>query len=504
MKTNFKNISFYFLIVINISNCIFAQTSKNIIKEGKVITFSNGFKYITNYKNGKKNGESSEYISNVLFEKGNYVNGEKMGEWVRYDEGKVYKNTYKKGDGNYDEIVYDSHGNIFSKGSYLNNKKDGGFIEPEKYEGGYEIYNSENRILGHQKKKKYVSKGFYIKGQKQGIWIDYYENGTLRGKISFIDGVRDGKENNEYFDVAYSFSMDCHSYRNRMIATDILKDTLHANRKENNNSLEVYKKKEGKWQFNYDNGFKLIVNYVGGIKSGDWIGYNENDLIIEKGNYSNGKLNGDWIYYDDSGTIMLEKGHFLNGIPDGEWLEIDDNQKNIFTKDDAKFIQYKGSYINGTKEGKWETLITKSEDFQNANKPINLTFENNIYKNGCRDGEIVTYFEDGSIGKGLYINGIKQGEWIKCFKDGSIRKGLFENGHKQGEWITKLRDGKLVSKCKYINGILDFKSYISFDYKDDGIITSKSIFIERNIMLTTYYNEKGEVTNQERQMLSTD
>ena len=500
MKTNFKNILFYFLIANNISNCIYAQTSKNIIKDGEITTYRNSdMKNITNYKNGKKNGESREYINNVLFEKGNYVEGKQMGEWIRYDDSKVYKTIYKEGKGNYDEIVYDSYGNIFSKGSYFNNKQDGEFIEAEKFEDVNYVYDSQGRPIPTQKSKEYASKGVYIDGQKQGIWIDYYKNGTVKQKTSFIDGVRDGKGNSINFGIAYKFSNDCQNFRNTMIAT--LGDTLSAKKEEKDNLLGINKEKEGKWKYNYDNGFKLIVNYVEGIKSGDWIGYNENDSIIEKGNYTNGKMNGDWIYYDDTGTIMLEKGHYSNGIPDGEWIEIDDNQKNIFTKDDAELFQYKGSYINGLKEGLWETLITKNEDFFNVNKPINTRFESINYKNGSRDGEIVRYFENVSIEKGLYIKGLKHGEWITNYENGSILKGLYENGLKQGEWTQILKDGQIEYLEKFINNKHDFKSFVFYEYKD-GIKISKHIYINEKKMQITYYNEKGEVTKQKEKVYS--
>lgn len=109
MKIKNNNILFYFLIVINISNCIYAQTSKNKIKEGKVTTYSNGFKYITNYKNGIKNGEYITYLDNgSVYEKGNYVDGKKIGEWTTYNKGKVStKYFYKKGERNYDIIFCD-------------------------------------------------------------------------------------------------------------------------------------------------------------------------------------------------------------------------------------------------------------------------------------------------------------------------------------------------------------------------------------------------------------
>ena len=454
MKTNFKYILLSFLIAINISNCLFAQTSKDKIKEGKVTTFSNGFKCITNYKNGIKNGESITYLENgSVYEKGNYVDGNQIGEWITYNKGKVFsKLFYKKGDGNYDIIFCDypeelEYDKIYvEKGSYTNHRKNGYFIEVVRKRKKQWIYKKE-RNLGSGS-EIIVSKGNYINDYKEGCWSYFDENDVLKDKISYEEGVRDGRGKIIDTEIEYISSTDIYrQFRNGNLRNISLKDSID-------------EKKTGKWQFNYNNGFKLIVNFNKGIKSGDWIGYNENNVIIEKGLYVNGKMDGEWIYYDDEGTIMLEKGNYTDGIPTGDWIEIDENIKYRLNK--TNYIeQKKGIYVNGLKEGKWK--ISEMSD-RNNNKSI-------TYKNGLKDGEYLSYI--GGVIKeiGFYENGIKHGDWIE-YKNEQIESKF---NYKQG----KVESGMVVRE-RYYDG-----SRVEESMNKDG---------KRQMI---YYNNKGEVTKQE-------
>jgi antitoxin component YwqK of YwqJK toxin-antitoxin module len=453
MKTNFKNSLFYFLIVINISNCIFAQTSKNKIKEGTVTTFSNGFKYITNYKKGIKYGESITYLENgSIYEKGNYVDGNQIGEWITYNKGKVFsKRFYKKGDGNYDIIFCDypeelKYGMSYvEKGSYSNGKKDGYFIEVEKI--GRAIWLDSERNLGGDKKK--IGKGHYENGHKEGMWIYYNEKGVEKDKIFFIQDKRDGRGKIIDTDIEYAGSNNhFNNFRKGNLRNISLKDSID-------------EKKTGKWQFNYNNGFKLIVNFNEGIKSGDWIGYNENNAIVEKGHYINGKMDGEWIYYDDEGTIMLEKGNYTDGIPIGDWIEIDEDSKHNSIKGGDRIEQKKGIYVNGLKEGKW-----KNSEMSDRNNNKSIT-----YKNGLKDGEYISYI-GGVINEiGFYENGIKHGDWIE-YKNEQIKSKF---NYKQG----KVESGMVVRE-RYYDG-----SRVEESMNKDG---------KRQMI---YYNNKGEVTKQE-------
>ena len=453
MKTNFKNSLFYFLIAINISNCIFAQTSKNKVKEGKVTTFSNGLKYVTNYKNGIKYGESITYLDNgSVYEKGNYVDGKQIGEWTTYNKGKVSrKYFYKIGEGNYD-VIYCDYPEEFKdgmsyveKGSYTNGKEDGYFIEIEKIERVYWLDSKRNQ--GGDKKK--IGKGIYIDGYKEGNWIYYNENGVLIEQISYIHGVRDGREKIIDTDIEYANSNNhFNNFRKGNLENISLKDSID-------------EKKTGKWQFNYNNGFKLIINFNEGIKFGDWIGYNENDAIIEKGHYINGKMFGEWIYYNDERTNMLEKGNYTDGIPTGDWIEIDENSKHNSIKGGDRIVQKKGIYVNGLKEGKWE-----NSEMLDVNHIESIT-----YKNGLKDGEFLSYYAGIIHEKGFYENGIKQGEWIKYNNEQIEQKVNYKNG--------KVESGTQVLK-RY----------------DDGSRVEESIDYDKKRQ-RKYYNNKGEVTKQE-------
>lgn len=451
MKTNFKYILLSFLIAINISNCLFAQTSKNKIKEGKVTTYSNGFKCITIYKNGIKNGESITYLDNGnVYEKGNYVDGKQIGEWTTYNKGKVSrKYLYKIGDGNY-EVIYRDYPeelkdgmSYVEKGSYTNGKEDGYFIEVENIDRA--IWLDSERNLGGDKKK--IGKGHYENGHKEGMWIYYNEKGVEKDKIFYIKDKRDGRGKIIDNDIEYAGSNNhFNNFRKGNLENIPFKDSIDA-------------KKNGQWQFNYDNGFKLLVNFNKGIKFGEWIGYNENNLIIEKGHYTDGKMDGEWIYYDDERTIMLEKGNYTDGIPIGDWIEIDEN-KYKFIKGGDMIIQKKGTYVNGLKEGKWEN--SENSD-RNHNEIMN-------YNNGLRDGEFVSYYSGVIYEKGFYENGIKQGEWIKYNNEQIEQKVNYKNG-------------------KVETGMEVLKRY------EDGSRIEESIDIDKKRQ-RTFYNNKGEVIQQ--------
>ena len=455
----------YLFLLLAICNGIFAQTTKNKIKDGEVTTYRNSdIKNISIYKNGKKNGLSREYINNILFEKGNYVDGKKNGEWITYKKGKVFDiKNYRKGEGNYDIIYCDYPEELkdgmsyVEKGSYTNGKEDGYFIEVEKLARVYWLDSKRNQ--GGDKKK--IGKGIYIDGHKEGNWIYYNENGVLIEQISYFNGIRDGRVKIIDSNIEYASNNGHFDYfRDVQLKNISIKDSIDG-------------KKNGQWQFNYEKGFKLIVNFKEGLKSGNWIGYNENDSIIERGNYINGMMDGEWVYYDRGGSILLEKGHYKNGIPDGEWIEINEETKMYFTKQQEELDQTKGNYINGVKDGKWEVVRTLKNDFFNTSPKAIQTLQTINYKNGEREEEVSYNVNDGSI----------------------LSKCSYKNGIKQGEQIFYNIDGQIEGKVNYINGRVESRIQVLKRY-DDGSRVEESMNNDKKRQ-RTYYNNKGEVTKQE-------
>ncbi len=94
-------------------------------------------------------------------------------------------------------------------------------------------------------------------------------------------------------------------------------------------SLETYSSKSAKvrngiavkWS---DNGIKTSEGYfVDDKKKGSWKYYHRNNGILSsEGDYKNGRENGKWKYYDGKGRIKTEL-NYLNGIKEGEFIEYD-------------------------------------------------------------------------------------------------------------------------------------------------------------------------------------
>ena len=113
----------------------------------------NNLKAITNFVDGKIEGECIEYYLNGNISKKFLIkNGEKEGEFIKYHE----------------------NGNISKKSNFLNGKLNGEKIEY--YEDGIKLNKSN-----------------YVSGKIEGESISYYENGNIRSKYNHINGDLEGE-----------------------------------------------------------------------------------------------------------------------------------------------------------------------------------------------------------------------------------------------------------------------------------------------------------------------
>ena len=104
--------------------------------------------------------------------------------------------------------------------------------------------------------------GSFKNGQREGAWVNYYENGQLEYKGNYKDGYQ-----------------------------------------------------EGAWISYYENG---QLYYKGNLKNGwlegAWVWYYGNGRVNNKGNYNKGKRDGAWVYYREDGTISKPMtGTFKDG-----------------------------------------------------------------------------------------------------------------------------------------------------------------------------------------------
>ncbi|MCS5421444.1 toxin-antitoxin system YwqK family antitoxin [Psychrilyobacter sp. S5] len=71
--------------------------------------------------------------------------------------------------------------------------------------------------------------------------------------------------------------------------------------------------RKGEWIAYNENGkIKAKANFKDGGKKGEWIAYNENGKIEGKGNYKDGGKKGEWVTYNETGKIE-GKGNYKDG-----------------------------------------------------------------------------------------------------------------------------------------------------------------------------------------------
>jgi len=153
-------------------------------------------------------------------------------------------------------------------------------------------------------------------GKKEGSWVTYHDNGQLKSKGDFKNGIK--------------------------INTWVYSDEKGLS------TIGEYKegKPDGSWiNYNwiniYKEGILLSKNQQkDGQKNGSWIAYYDNKMIESQGQFKDGKEDGLWTYFHKNGQIS-STGKYVYGKKEGYW---EDSLKN------GKFINnYSGIYKNGIK-----------------------------------------------------------------------------------------------------------------------------------------------------------
>lgn len=146
-------------------------------------------KYNQFNSNGKPDGQWRNTHSGTSFlkEKGNYINGEKDGEWLYYNypngDGSTnfnLKENYKNGilDGIVTEYYYS--GAVLRIKNYKNGCEDGEQIKYYDAYQGHGIYSKENYSKCN---------GFRYNGKQ----IYYYVSGTIEHTTNYVNGKKDGE-----------------------------------------------------------------------------------------------------------------------------------------------------------------------------------------------------------------------------------------------------------------------------------------------------------------------
>jgi uncharacterized protein len=407
------------------------------------------------YKLGEKSGYSNKYIYDnpqnpgqpTLISKELYVNGKK--------EGASY---YYHPTGELKLIVYYSDGK--KQGLSREFSKDSTLITVVQYKDNYVVDRERvNRVDD--------------KGNKQGVFREYYANGKLKREENYLDNQLhgyyrefDGKgelvmamryergqiveeideDIRELLDMKSTFDE-----KGRLIFTGGYKDEVpvgihrffdtagvvvnaylynELGQKISEGIIDEQGRKKGPWTDFYPTGeVRAKGTYLDNERSGSWTYYYQKGGIEQKGRFEKDRLQGIWNWYYPNGNKWREESYF-NGREDGMFVEYDLGG-NILTK---------GDYIGGEKEGEWIYHVGDN-------------MEKGSYVIGLREGVWRSYYPDGTLKyEGTYSQGNPDKRHKYYYPDGKIKEEqYYEMGIRESNWKKYDPEGNLVLTITYKN-----------------------------------------------------
>ena len=365
-----------------------------------------------------------------------------------------------------------------------------------KKQGYWEHYNPNN---------KHRTKGSYVNDVKDGMWVNYYSDGSIWYEEEFKNG--DSTKT-----IIYYYENDELESKKVFVNNKYVKD-LPLTESEDKKKLFIPRRLSGegsRWeQWNKEQPIKdgnPINQYDNeGFKQGYWEEYHDNGELFFKGNYKDDKKDGYWEYYWSNGNVY-SKGNYKNGGYDGEWFyyhpdgrleykelyEYDKLVKDIpLTESKKLFIPRKLSGED-SRYAKW-----------NKEQPIVDGERINQYNvdTGKKEGLWVRYYDNDQLeSKGKYKNGLRDGVWEYYYWNGTLERELYNNGEivKNPQLINNINEGKLSDSIDDTlknfkkNFGLDVGFLASFGAGINGLIKNMSSLIKE---YTTQPLSKFELTN---------
>ena len=253
------------------------------------------------YKNGEKDGfAASFYQDGQLYEEGHYKNGARDGDWV------INQRVYLAHCGHNMCLIFETVEGIDKKdffeddySSFQDQVQNIRLKQTFKKGKRHGLFESLTNHREHDEQYWYehlerISEN-YKHGKKHGPRQWFYENGALKSKCLYKNGVRHG---------------EMHAYYNNKISCDDFPDEINLSRSSGTVSTENNRKSQ---------------------------------RLLQQGNYKNGKEDGLWQTFSEKGSLLAE-GHYKDGARDGLW--------QTFYQEGQLYKQ--GYYKNGKEDGLWE------------------------------------------------------------------------------------------------------------------------------------------------------
>jgi uncharacterized protein len=343
-------------------------------KSGKWVTFypTGDLALVENYENGNLSGPYLEYaitgelmvqtsfkdnhphgpftrysFQSIVEEKGEFSNGDRIGQWLTYFPGTSIVESEK---------YYDNDGNRTGEWKfYYENKR---IARIERYENDIPVGVWEeffpNRSIAKRKT--------YELGLPIGQYIENHSNGKISVEGQYTNGMKDGLWKS-YFPEGNLYSIG--EYKNDL-KTGLWKyfNKIGILIAEGEYSLGL---ENGQWFYYYDGGqLKSVGSYFLGFEDGLWGLFYDNKQLTQEESWSNGRLLnvGDYFSYDgsktlDKGTLKDGNGtrntYYVTGTIESQGNYVDGKANGIWTyfHDTGKKAS-EGQMKEGKKEGPWK------------------------------------------------------------------------------------------------------------------------------------------------------
>jgi antitoxin component YwqK of YwqJK toxin-antitoxin module len=232
-----------------------------------------------------------------------------------------------------------------------------------------------------------VEEGKYQDNRKMGIWIEYFCNGNMKNKLTFVNGRPDG------YAIMY-----------------------HENGKISEEGNWKNQRWVGNYKLYYENGqvqHEFVFN-PSGKREGAQKYYYENGQLAIEGNFSNGKESGLIKEYHENGDIKAEK-NYADGNVDVASIKEYAPKKPLVKKSDVpadnapKIVVTKDEAPNEAVKKTGPLVLNGQQTLYNKNKQIT---KDGIFKdNRFMEGKAYIYDENGILTRvAVYKNGIYVGD----------------------------------------------------------------------------------------------
>lgn len=491
-----------------------------------------------NYENGLLEGTYKKYNrKGICIEEGTFKKGNKVGTYKSYYSNGVLndEDAYSGENGESGLFkIYDIDGKLYSE--MAKNKKK---ILSLKYydKSGNIIY--ESKVPNKEEIKIYNamgilnSKGTTLNNYKDGTWTSYYPNGVVNSVIEYANTFKHGEEkyyhDNGKVSTVYTYKNDTIEgpYSRYASNGNVIKHGFYYNDEEygtvkryyNNGTLmeEFYKDEDSELQGlykEYDHLGKLerTTRFVNDIPV-SFISYDSSGRITYS--YQN-KKGVDSINYSYPNSLWREVSIRVNGIYDGMY--------KLYA---GKTLNRAGLFIDGNKHGLWKWYNVL--DSIDAESNYELGVENGTHKTYYLDGKLYTSYtvmdgEEEGVFKRYYYNGATyletnyingQANGIKTYysvggekllqlylhngntyyairnKDGKALSDTVQLREGNVDILAKTISGKKGIEIHFKNGLLD-STYVV--YGSDEKPMMQCTFKDDNINGTrTWYYTNGKV-----------